>query len=207
ILGKLQGVSIAVLQGRSHIYEGIPLEDIVFPVRILASLGIKNLIITNAAGGINRDYSPGDLVIISDHINLMGDNPLIGENHDGGPRFPDMTSCWNPALTENLSNCFSELKMDVKKGVYAALPGPSYETPAEIRMLRTLGADMVGMSSVPELIAAHHLGVKCCGISCISNMAAGLSPHPLSHHDVELQAKKAAAGLKKILGKSVFSMS
>ena len=206
VLGELQGTPVAVLQGRFHVYEGISMEDIVFPIRVLAFLGIKNLILTNAAGGINDKFLPGDFVVITDHINLMGSNPLIGNNYGTGPRFPDMTHCWNPILIQHLIKVSSDLKLNFKKGIYAALSGPSYETPAEIRMLKTLGADMVGMSTVPEAIAAHHLGIKICGISCISNMAAGLSNKPLSHDDIKKQANKTIEILKKPLTKFISTL-
>ena len=203
ILGEIKGVQAAVLQGRAHLYEGIPIEDIVLPVRVLAMLGIKGLILTNAAGGINEDFIPGNIVAITDHINLMGSNPLTGPNYGTGPRFPDMSYCWHPALLERLMESSAKLKISLKKGIYAGLAGPSYETPAEIRMLKILGADMVGMSTVPELIAANHLGIKTCGISCISNMAAGLSKDPLSHDDIKKQAKKSVHILGDLLKKFI----
>ena len=186
VLGKIAGKPIVVMQGRYHFYEGHDIADVVFPVRVLCGLGIKKLLLTNAAGGINdRLLAPGDLMILRDHINLMGINPLRGENDDRlGPRFPDMSHVYDEKLIEIIAAGMQELGMAVKKGVYVGLSGPSYETPAEIRMLAVLGADAVGMSTVPEAIAARHRGVAVAGISCVSNLAAGISKTPLSHKEV-----------------------
>ena len=204
ILGEIAGVSVAVLQGRSHGYEGVAMDKIVFPIRVLSILGIENLILTNAAGGINHQFNPGDLVDIKDHINLLGTNPLVGPNiQELGPRFPDMTKAYNPTLRNTLKEAAKEVGFEIKSGVYCALLGPTYETPAEINMLRVLGADMVGMSTVPEVIAANHLGVKVCGISCITNMAAGIKDEKLSHDDVKDQAKKVMELFSNLLIKTV----
>jgi len=185
VLGKVGPVSVAVLQGRIHYYEGHDIGDVVFPVRVLAKLGIQSLLLTNAAGGINREFRPGDLMVIRDHINLMGLNPLRGANDERlGPRFPDMSAVYDPAFQDIIAAALGEIGRPARRGVYLALSGPSYETPAEIRMLATLGADAVGMSTVPEAICARHMGLRVAGISCISNLAAGLSAQPLSHQEV-----------------------
>ena len=191
ILGSIAGVNIVVMQGRVHLYEGLPMENIVFPIRVLATLGIKSLILTNAAGGINTNFSHGDLVVIDDHINFMGSNPLIGPNiSELGPRFPDMTQAYNHEVKKCIFDAAKTLNKTLQSGVYAAMMGPTYETPAEINMLRTVGADMVGMSTVPEAIAANHLGLRVGGISCITNMAAGIENVTLKHEDVKIEALK-----------------
>ena len=200
ILGKVNGVDVAVLQGRLHAYEGHSMEDIVFPVRVLATLGVEAIILTNAAGGINFKFSTGDLILIEDHINLMNSNPLVGPNiADLGPRFPDMTMAYN----ENLKQCFLEAAQEInyplKKGIYCSLLGPTYETPAEVRMLRILGADMVGMSTVPESIAANHLGIKVAGLSCITNMAAGINHKKLKHEDIKDEAQRVVETFSNLL--------
>lgn len=185
VAGMVSGKPVAVLQGRYHFYEGYDIRDIVFPVRVLCSLGIRNLLITNAAGGINSAFAPGDLMVISDHINLMGENPLSGDNDERiGPRFPDMSTIYDKVLSEKIISTARSMKISIKSGVYAGLRGPSYETPAEIRMLKTIGADSVGMSTVPEGIAAKHMGMKVAGISCITNFAAGIIDQPLDHSEV-----------------------
>ncbi len=200
IIGQVNDVTIAVLQGRIHAYEGFPMEEIVFPTRTLATLGIQSLMLTNAAGGINKNFTPGDLVMIEDHINLMGKNPLLGPNlTELGPRFPDMTEAYHPELKKILKQSAHEIHFKLKSGVYAAMLGPTYETPAEVKMAGILGADMVGMSTVPESIAANHLGLKVCGISCITNMAAGIDPGKLSHDDIKVQAAKAMGPFSKLL--------
>lgn len=191
ILGTILDFPVVILQGRIHAYEGHQMEDLVFPIRVLASLGIDGLILTNAAGGVNTQFETGDLICISDHINLMGKNPLIGPNiNEMGPRFPDMTHAYNQEYQNDLVKSAGELGIKMKKGVYVGLLGPTYETPAEIRMIRTLGGDMVGMSTVPESIAANHLGIKVCGISCITNMAAGILDVRLKHEDIKEEAFK-----------------
>ncbi len=185
VLGTVGGVATAVLQGRYHFYEGHAIEDVVFPVRVLGKLGITGLLLTNAAGGIGSELRPGDLMIIRDHINGMGINPLRGGNDERlGPRFPDMSAVYDPEFQELIAAAQAEIGREPKRGVYLALSGPSYETPAEIRMLAALGADAVGMSTVPEAICARHLGLRVAGISCVTNLAAGISRQPLSHAEV-----------------------
>lgn len=207
ILGQVKGVNVAVLQGRIHGYEGYPMEELVFPTRVLATLGIENLLLTNAAGGINESFNPGDLVMITDHINLMGKNPLVGPNiAELGPRFPDMTEAYNLELRKHLQEAATELNYELKSGVYAAMLGPTYETPAEVRMAGIVGADMVGMSTVPESIAANHLGVKVCGISCITNMAAGIEKGKLSHDDIKEQAVKVMKTFSDLVEISISKM-
>jgi purine-nucleoside phosphorylase len=185
VLGKIGSLPVAVLQGRIHYYEGHDIGDVVFPVRVLAKLGVQSLLLTNAAGGINREYRPGDLMIIRDHINLMGLNPLRGRNDERlGPRFPDMSAAYDPAFQDIIAAALGDMGRPARRGIYLALNGPSYETPAEIRMFATMGADAVGMSTVPETICARHMGLRLAGISCITNLAAGLSAQPLSHQEV-----------------------
>jgi purine-nucleoside phosphorylase len=185
VLGKIEGKTIAVMQGRYHFYEGHDIAEVVFPVRVLCRLGIKKLLLTNAAGGINPMLIPGDLMILRDHINMMGINPLKGENDERlGVRFPDMSRVYDEKLIGIIAGEMQSMGLGVKKGVYVALSGPSYETPAEIKMLSVWGADAVGMSTVPEAIAARHMGVAVAGISCITNLAAGISKTPLSHQEV-----------------------
>ena len=197
-------MEVAVLQGRLHAYEGLPMEEVVFPVRLLAILGISTLILTNAAGGVNLSYSPGNLVLIQDHINLMGKNPLIGpNNNEMGPRFPDMTHAYNGELISIMKQVSKDLGQPIYEGVYAGVLGPTYETPAEIKMIRTLGGDMVGMSTVPEAIAANHLGLKVCGVSCITNMGAGIINQTLKHEDIKHEAMKAMNHFTALLNGSI----
>lgn len=178
-------LSFAAMQGRVHYYEGYPIAEVVFPVRVLARLGVRKLIVTNAAGGINKKFRPGDLMLITDHINLMATNPLMGQNLDAlGPRFPDMSEAYCRKFLALAGEVARERGTDVQQGIYVGLAGPSYETPAEIRMLATLGADAVGMSTVPEVIAANHAGMKVLGLSCITNMAAGILDKKLDHAEV-----------------------
>jgi purine-nucleoside phosphorylase len=185
VLGRVGPAPVAILQGRIHYYEGHDVADVVFPVRVLAALGARSLLLTNAAGGINPAFRPGDLMIIRDHINLTGLNPLRGANDDRlGPRFPDMSAAYDPAFQDIIAAALEEGGLPARRGVYAGLIGPSYETPAEIRMLATLGADAVGMSTVTEAIAARHAGLRLAGVSCITNLAAGISAGPLSHREV-----------------------
>ena len=191
------GERILLMAGRFHSYEGWDPDDVVLPVFLLKRLGASRLIVTNAAGAVNRRFSPGDLVIIKDHLNLMGKNPLTGPNPDNlGPRFPDMSDTYNPGLRAMVHEVSP---FPVKEGVYAALNGPTYETPAEIRMLETLGADMVGMSTVPEVIAARFLGMEVLGISCITNMAAGILDQPLNHDEVIETGRRAASDFTGLL--------
>lgn len=185
VIGKSGSVAVAAMQGRVHAYEGYSAREVTFPLRVLGRMGIRAAILTNAAGGINLEYHQGVLVAIRDHINLQGTNPLTGPNDERfGPRFPDMTQAyWKPYRETALAEA-KRLGIDMHEGVYAALSGPSYETPAEIRYLRTIGADLVGMSTVPETIAARHMGIRVLGISCVTNMAAGVLDKPLDHKEV-----------------------
>lgn len=185
VIGKVGDVAVAAMQGRAHLYEGYSPNEVAFPVRVLGRMGIRALILTNAAGGINLEYKQGALVAIADHINLQGYNPLAGPNDDRfGPRFPDMTEAYTKLYRDIALRAARGLGLTLHQGVYAGLLGPSYETPAEIRYLRTIGADLVGMSTVPEVIAARHMGIKVLAISCVTNMAAGISEQALSHEDV-----------------------
>ncbi len=185
VLGKLGGKSVICMQGRFHYYEGYSLNEVTYPVRVMQKLGVSKLIITNSAGGVNKKFIPGDLMLIEDHINLMGTNPLIGKNEEVfGPRFPDMSDAYNKQFRKKAVEVAANLEIHINKGIYAGLTGPSYETPAEIRYLRTIGADAVGMSTVPEVIVANHGRMKVLGISCISNMAAGILDQPLNHKEV-----------------------
>ena len=200
ILGKYFGVPTVFLQGRFHYYEGYNMSEVAFPTRTVCALGIKTLILTNASGGINTRYRAGDIMVINDHLNLMGDNPLKGPNlAELGPRFPDMTEAYDKECIQIINEAAKELNIELKHGVYAALLGPTYETPAEVRMLRALGADAVGMSTVPETIAANHLGVRVCGLSCITNLAAGLSPEKLTHQEVVENSKLSLNNLTRLL--------
>jgi purine-nucleoside phosphorylase len=185
VIGKVDGIEVAGMQGRVHLYEGYSPQDVAFPIRVFSRLGIKAVILTNAAGGIKKEFTQGRLVVISDHINLQGANPLSGPNADKfGPRFPDMTNAYDKKFRELTLAAGRRLNIDLGEGVYAALAGPSYETPAEIRYLRTIGADLVGMSTVPEVIAARHAGLRALGISCVTNAAAGVLGQPLDHNEV-----------------------
>ena len=185
VFGKKRGQQVVVLQGRIHYYEGLPMQEITLPVRVLAALGVKTLILTNAAGGVNLGFNPGDLMLLSDHINFSGSNPLIGRNLDAfGPRFPDMSDLYNADLRRAIKEKAAEKGINLREGVYAMYSGPNYETPAEIRMFRVLGADAVGMSTVPEALVAGHCGMRVAGISCITNMAAGVLPRKLDHSEV-----------------------
>ncbi|WP_088035683.1 purine-nucleoside phosphorylase [Evansella clarkii] len=185
VIGNLEGKPVVAMQGRFHFYEGYSMELVTLPVRVMKAIGVKTLIVTNAAGGVNESFEAGDLMLINDHINLFGTNPLIGPNDAGlGVRFPDMSRAYCPELLKQAKQAAEELKLTVKEGVYVGNPGPVYETPAEVRMIRTLGGDAVGMSTVPEVITARHSSMKVLGISCISNMAAGILDEPLSHEEV-----------------------
>jgi purine-nucleoside phosphorylase len=204
VVGNFHGVPTVFLEGRFHLYEGYTMEEVVFPTRTVCGLGVQTLLLTNAAGGVNTRYRPGDVMIIEDHLNLMGDNPLKGPNlAQLGPRFPDLSEAYSKTCVEIFNQSAKELGIPVHQGTYAGLLGPTYETPAEIRMYRTLGADAVGMSTVPESIAANHLGVRVAGLSCITNLAAGLSPQKLSHQEVIENSRMGAEKLKKILATSM----
>lgn len=200
VLGELPvdggRLPVVAMQGRAHGYEGFSAEEVAFGARVLCGLGVKLLLVTNAAGGVNPSFAPGDLVRITDHLNLSGMNPLVGDNDDKlGPRFPDLSEVYDAALGAVLEQVAAERGIPLRAGVYACLLGPSYETPAEIRMLRLLGADVVGMSTVPEVIAARHMGTRVVGISVVTNLAAGLSRRPLSHAEVQETGARVEAAL------------
>jgi len=200
VLGALGGVPVVAMQGRVHGYEGYTQAQVAYPARVLCALGLRALVVTNASGAINRALRPGDLMAITDHVNLSGGSPLSGPNEERlGPRFPDMSTAYDPVLLSRLYACAAAAKIDLRGGVYAVLPGPSYETPAEIRMLRVLGADAVGMSTVPEVIAARHMGVKVAGVSCITNLAAGIGGKPLSHAEVAETAGRVTETFCRLL--------
>lgn len=185
IFGTLEGRRVAVMSGRAHYYEGHAIDKVVLGVRVLARLGTRKVILTNAAGGINLNYHRGSLVLVTDHINLQGTNPLLGPNDDSlGTRFPDMTFCYSPRLRELALECAHQIGVPLQQGVYACLSGPTYETPAEIRYLRVIGADLVGMSTVPEAIALNHMGAEVVAFSCVTNMAAGITNEKINHEEV-----------------------
>lgn len=194
VFGFLRGKTVVCMQGRLHFYEGHTMENIILPIRVMHALGAETLLVTNAAGGINKEFSVGDIMLIEDHINFMGRNPLVGQNDpEIGPRFPDMSYAYDPALRALAIDCAKESGTDLQKGVYLACTGPSYETPAEIRAFRVLGADAVGMSTVPEVIAANHCGMRVLAFSLISNMAAGILDRRLTEEEVlETGARKGA---------------
>ncbi|KAB2338387.1 purine-nucleoside phosphorylase [Cytobacillus depressus] len=194
VFGLLNDVPVAVMQGRFHYYEGYSFDKVTFPIRVMKELGIHTLVVTNAAGGVNESYSPGDLMLISDHINNMGSNPLIGPNDSRmGVRFPDMSKAYSAELRKLAKEIAGKINLPIQEGVYVGNTGPTYETPAEIRMLRTLGGDAVGMSTVPEVIVARHANMSVLGISCISNMAAGILDQPLNHEEVIETTEKVKA--------------
>lgn len=200
VLGRLGGRQVAVMQGRVHYYEGYTMQEVIFPTRVLASLGVKALVATNASGGVNMDFRPGTIAAITDHINLMGVNPLAGVNNDKwGARFPDMSEPYDREFIRDLERAARVEKLDLKQGVYMAMSGPSFETPAEVRMARMLGADMVGMSTVPEVLAANHMGVRVAGISCAANYAAGITPEKLTHEDVLSVMEKCGASISRLV--------
>jgi len=201
VLATRHGVPCCVMQGRVHYYEGYNMQEVTFPIRVLSKLGVERLIITNAAGGINKNYLPGDIMLIEDHLNLTGDNPLRGPNESSfGTRFPDMSQAYSKELLKELEGVAEKSGLRCHRGVYAGLAGPSYETPAEIRMLGILGADAVGMSTVAEVIVAVHCGLKVQGISVISNLGSGISTEPLSHDEVKETADSVFPNLCKLLG-------
>jgi purine-nucleoside phosphorylase len=200
VIGTVLGKRIAALSGRVHFYEGHDLGRVVFATRVMARLGVRRIILTNAAGGINTTFAQGALMIIDDHINLLGTNPLVGPNDERfGPRFPDMTEVYSKRLRVAADEAARARSIPVSHGVYVAVHGPSYETPAEIRYLRTIGADAVGMSTVPEAIAARHMGLEVLGISCITNMAAGVLPQPLVHDEVMETARRVRGSFIALL--------
>ncbi len=200
IAGTLAGKQVICMQGRLHFYEGHDMADILLPIRTMRRLGVEILILTNAAGGINTAFSVGDIMLIEDHINFMGRNPLVGQNEDAfGCRFPDMSFAYNPELRALAEQCAKKINVNICKGVYLACSGPSYETPAEIRAFRTLGADAVGMSTVPEVIAANHCGMRILAFSLISNMAAGILPHPLTEEEVLEAGRRKGAEMQNLI--------
>ena len=200
VIGKLQGKTVIAMEGRFHYYEGYDMNEVTFPVRVMKLLGVSTLIVTNAAGAINTDFEPGDLMIIKDHINLSFNNPLIGKNLDDfGTRFPDMSMAYNAKYIDVVRDVSKSLNLNIREGIYAMMSGPTYETPAEIRMLHTLGADAVGMSTVPEVIVANHSQIKVIGISCLTNMASGILKQPLNHHEVMETSKKVQDNFIKLM--------
>lgn len=204
VFGELSGKKVIVMKGRFHFYEGYGLDAITFPIRVFKELGVDNVFLTNAAGGVNETFTPGTLMMITDHINYAGYNPLIGPNdNEIGPRFPDMTKVYHPAYRDIIRQAAKEMAIDLKEGVYTWYSGPSYETPAEIRMFRTLGTDAIGMSTVPEAIVANHAGMKVLGISCITNMAAGMGHEQLSHEEVVEVTQKVKHLFKGLVKKTI----
>jgi purine-nucleoside phosphorylase len=200
VLGRFGEVPVAVMKGRAHLYEGLSPADVVFGVRVLGRLGVHSLVLTNACGAIDPSVEPGTLVAITDHLNLQGSSPLVGPNDETlGPRFPDMTDAYDPGYRAIAHRAAAALGLDLGEGVYAAWLGPAFETPAEIRMMRALGADLVGMSTVPEVLAARHLGLRCLALSCVTNAAAGVRPEPIDHERVLEVGARAAADLVALL--------
>jgi purine-nucleoside phosphorylase len=204
IVGTCGGVDVALMRGRFHFYEGYSMDEVTLPIRVFAAMGIHSLILTNAAGGVASHLSPGSLMVITDHINMMGENPLRGPNENRfGTRFPDMTAAYAPAFIEVAHEVARGMGVVLSEGVYMALRGPSYETPAEIRMMRKLGADAVGMSTVPEVIVARHCGMKVLAVSCITNVAAGLAPVEINHEDVMEVGARAGRQLSELIVKII----
>lgn len=199
-LGEIDSVPLAVMRGRAHLYEGFSAAEVVFGVRVLARLGVRTIVLTNACGGVREDLAPGQLVLVSDHINLQGSSPLIGANDDSlGPRFVDMSDAYDPGLRAAAHAAAARLGFELPEGVYAAWLGPAFETPAEIRMTRAIGGDLVGMSTVPEVLAARHMGLRCLAISCVTNMAAGVLPEPIDHEQVLAVGASAQGRLTALL--------
>ena len=200
VFGTKEGRDVVVLQGRIHYYEGLPQRELTLPVRVLAAIGVKKLVLTNACGGVNLSFTPGDLMLISDHINYSGSNPLIGPNLDSfGPRFPDCSDIYTASLRSAIKEKAAQAGIRLQEGVYAMYSGPNYETPAEIRMFRYFGADAVGMSTVPEALVARHCGMDVVGISCVTNMAAGILPQKLSHAEVTEVAARVHDKFQRLL--------
>ena len=205
--GTLYGKRVVMMQGRFHYYEGYGMKDVTLPVRVMQKIGVKTLIVTNAAGGVNLGYHPGELMVIGDIFSMTAQNPLIGPNLDAfGPRFPDMSCAFDKELRALAHECANEQGFVLREGVYAQMTGPTYETPAEIRMLRTLGADAVGMSTVPEVIVARHGGMRVLGISCITNMAAGILDQPLNHAEVTETANRVKGQFRNLLDRIIEKM-
>ena len=208
LFGYVNDVPVVIMQGRVHCYEGYPMSDVVLPTRLMGLLGAKKLILTNAAGGSNPDFKPGDLMMITDHISTMVPSPLIGENiEELGTRFPDMSEVYSKRIQGIIEESAAKCNVELKKGVYMQFTGPAYETPAEVRMARTLGADAVGMSSACEALAARHMGMEVCGISCITNMAAGVQQVPLSHTEVQETADRVSSDFKKLVTESILAIA
>ena len=206
IFGYVGEVPVVCMKGRVHYYEGYTITDVVLPTRLMSMMGAKILFLTNASGGINKDYKAGDFMLMTDHISLFAPNPLIGPNVDEiGTRFPDMSSVYSKRLNDIIRKAALKNNIELKEGVYVQLTGPSFESPAEIRMLSALGADAVGMSTVVEAIAANHAGMEICGISCVCNLAAGISPTPLSHEEVQAAGKAAAPLFEKLVTDSILN--
>lgn len=204
IFGYIDEIPVVCMKGRVHFYEGYPISDVVLPVRLMRLMGAEILFLTNAAGGVNTSFHAGDLMLIRDHISVFAPNPLIGANIDElGVRFPDMSTVYDGELQQLIRKTAAENGIFLQEGVYTQLTGPSFESPAEIRLLRTLGCDAVGMSTVVEAIAANHMGMKICGISCICNLAAGMTANPLTHEEVQEAADRAAPNFKKLVTESV----
>ncbi len=210
VLGEIGGVPVAVQQGRFHYYEGYSMEQVIFPMRVFSRLGVESVILTNAAGSLKSEMPPGHLMLITDHLNLMGVNPLRGPNDERfGPRFPDMTGVYDTGLQNVIASAADAVAHDLgiegflQRGVYCALSGPTYETPAEIRLYRLLGADAVGMSTVPEAVAARHCGMRVAGISCITNYAAGMTEEPIDHSEVMQTGARVAEAFKQLLSRTI----
>lgn len=208
VIGKIEQVPLLAMNGRLHYYEGYSLEEVTFPIRAFKLLGLKTIILTNASGGINVQLSPGTLMVITDHMNLMSANPLRGPNDERfGPRFPDMSAVYSPELQEIVMEEAREINLDIRRGVYVALAGPSYETPAEIHLMRNFGADAVGMSTVPEAIVARHMDLEVLGISCITNVAAGVSDAPINHEDVMATGLRVSSTFGQLLKRVVVRLN
>ena len=208
VFGYVDKVPVVIMQGRVHYYEGYPMTDVVLPIRLMGLLGVEKVLLTNAAGGVNFDFHPGDFMLITDHITTMIPSPLIGENMEElGTRFPDMSEVYDQELNKKIVAAAKNLSIDLKEGVYMQFTGPAYETPVEIRMCRALGGDAAGMSTACEAVAAHHMGIKVCGISCITNLAAGMSKEKLSHTEVQETADRVATQFKELITKIVVEIA
>lgn len=204
VIGKIAGKTVVAMKGRFHYYEGVSLDEVTFPVRVMKALGVEKLIITNACGAVNTDFNPGDLMLITDHINLTANNPLIGPNNpELGVRFLDVSEVYNKAMRQIVIDIAKEQGITLRQGVYAWWTGPTYETPAEIRMIKTLGADAVGMSTVPEALIARHSGIDTIGISCLTNMACGILEQPLSHDEVIETAERVKSTFLKLISEVI----
>lgn len=208
VLGYVGKVPVVIMQGRVHYYEGYPMQDVVLPARLMGLMGAKILFLTNASGGVNKDFKAGDFMMLKDHISSFVPSPLIGENIEKlGPRFPDMSDIYRRELRDIIKNTAREEGIGLKEGVYMQLTGPAYESPAEVRLCRALGADAVGMSTACEALAANHMGLRVCGISCITNMACGITDQPLSHEEVQETADRVAPLFKRLITASIIKMA